>query len=174
MIRKFKNSTPTIPNSCYIFPNATVIGNVVCGERVIVYPGCVLHAEMETVTIGDYTNIQDNSVVHVDIDISVSIGKNVTIGHGCIIHGCTIKDNALIGMGAIIQNGAVIGENCFIGAGALVKQNMVVPDGYMAYGFPAKVVRPITDEEFKIIRIATAEYQEYLGEFKRQDAENED
>ena len=171
MIRSFKNTAPQIPDSCYIFPNATVIGNVIFGKNIIAYPGCVIRAEYGKISIGSYTNLQENTSIHVEVGYDVTIGEGVTIGHNCIIHGCTIHDNVLIGMGAIIQEGADIGENCFIGAGAVIKRNMVIPSGSVVYGVPARIIRPIAQAEFDEIRVTIAEYQSYLQEFKRQDAE---
>lgn len=170
MIRKFKNHTPHVPDSCYIFPTATIIGDVTLGENVIAYPGVVIRGEHRAITIGDNTNLQENSTVHIEVGYDVHIGSGVTIGHNAIIHACTIGDNVLVGMGAIVQDGAVIGENCFIGAGALIRRNMVVPPGSMVYGFPARIVRPITDAEYAEIRESTEEYQVSRREFKKQDA----
>lgn len=171
MIRKFKNHTPRVPDSCYIFPTATIIGNVTLGENVIAYPGVVIRGEHQAITIGDNTNLQENSTVHIEVGHDVRIGSGVTIGHNAIIHACTIGDNVLVGMGAIVQDGAVIGENCFIGAGALIRRNMVVPPGSMVYGFPARIVRPITDAEYAEIRESTEEYQISRLEFKKQDGD---
>ncbi len=170
MIRKFKQHTPHIPDSCYIFPTATIIGDVTMGENVIAYPGVVIRAEHQSITIGSNTNFQENSTVHIEVGYDVHIGSGVTVGHNAIIHACTIKDNVLIGMGAIIQDGAVIHENCFIGAGALIRRGMVVPPNSMVYGFPAKIVRPITQAEFDEIRLSTEEYQVSRREFQQQDA----
>lgn len=170
MIRKFQNHTPQIPDSCYIFPTATIIGNVIMGENVIAYPGVVIRAERHCVTIGDNTNLQENSTIHIELDKDVHIGSGVTIGHNAIIHACTICDNVLVGMGAIVQDGAVIGENSFIGAGALIRRNMVVPPGSMVYGFPARIVRPITDAEYAEIRESAQEYQIFKQDLEAQDA----
>lgn len=170
MIRKFQNHTPQIPDSCYIFPTATIIGDVILGENVIVYPGVVIRGERHKVIIEDNTNLQENSTIHMEWDRDCIIGSGVTIGHNAIIHACTICDNVLVGMGAIIQDGAVIGENSFIGAGALIPRKMVVPPGSMVYGFPARVVRPITDEEYLEIRESTEEYQIYKQDLQAQDA----
>lgn len=172
MIRKFQNHIPRIPASCYVFSNATIIGNVILGENVIVYPGVVIRAERRCVTIGDNTNLQENSTIHIEWDQDVTIGKGVTIGHNAIIHACTICDDVLIGMGAIIQDGAVIGENSYIGAGALIPRNMIIPPGSLVYGFPAKVVRPITAAEYDEIRESAAEYQVYLQELREQDTQS--
>ena len=170
MIRKFKSFVPHITESCYIFPAATIIGNVTLGENIIVYPGVVIRAERQSIAIGDNTNIQENTTIHIETGYDVNIGSGVTIGHNAIVHGCTIQDNVLIGMGAIIQEGAVIGENSFIGAGALIRRGMIIPPGSMVYGFPARIVRPITDTEYIEIRESTEEYQISRREFKKQDA----
>ena len=107
--------------------NATVRGDVTLGERSSVFFGAVLRGDRAPITIGSGTNIQDNCVVHVDYDYPVVVGQNVTVGHGAILHGCTVGDNTLIGMGAIVLNGAQVGSNCLIGAGALVPQHAVIP-----------------------------------------------
>lgn len=173
MIKKYKDLTPIIPKSCYIFDTATIIGNVEMGENCIVYPGVVIRGEKEKITIGDNTNFQENSCIHIEAGYDVHIGSNVTVGHNSIVHACTISDNCLIGMGAIIQDGAVVGENCFIGAGAIVSRNLNIPDGHIAYGIPARIIRPITQAEYDEIRISAGEYQEYLEEFKRQEKEEQ-
>ena len=165
MVRKFKSFVPRVPASCFIFPTAEVIGNVELGENVILYPGCVIHAEQESVTIGSNTNIQENTTIHVSPGFPVSIGSGVTVGHNAILHGCTIRDHVLVGMGAIVQNGATIGENCMIGAGSVLKQGMALPAGQIAYGAPAKAVRPLTPEEVQHIRVAEARYQEFRQAF---------
>ena len=101
-------------------------------------------AKVLTITIGDNTNIQDNSCLHIDLPYPMRIGNGVTIGHGCIIHGCIIDDDSLIGMGSIIMNGAHIGKECLIGAGTLITQNTVIPDRSLVFGRPGKVIRPVT------------------------------
>ncbi|MBM6828721.1 gamma carbonic anhydrase family protein [Anaerotignum lactatifermentans] len=174
MIRKFKNHTPVVPDSCYVFPTATIIGDVTLGENVIVYPGTVIRGEHRSITIGDNTNLQENCTVHIEVGYDVHIGSGVTIGHNAIIHACTIHDNVLIGMGAIIQDGVVIGENCFIGAGALLRRGMVVEPGSMVYGFPAHRVRDITEAEYREIRESTEEYQISRREFLSQDREQKE
>lgn len=136
-----------IKESVYIAEGAIVNGNISIGEESSVWHHATVRADREEITIGDRSNIQDNAVIHVDKGFPVHIGNNVTIGHGAIIHGCTIKDNTLIGMGAILLNGAKVGENCIVGAGALVTQNMLVPDYSLLIGSPAKVMRQVTAEE---------------------------
>lgn len=142
----------------YIAETAVVEGNVSLSEDVSVWHGAVLRADLAPITVGRGSNIQECSVVHVDTGCPVSIGSNVTIGHGAIIHGCTIGNNSLIGMGCIILNGAVIGDNCIIGAGALVTGGTVVPNGHMALGSPAKVKRPLSEEEIKMNTYNALEY----------------
>lgn len=135
------------PRSTFIFPHATVVGDVTLGENCSVWFGAVLRADENPIVIGDDTNIQDNAVIHTNLTTPTLVGKGVTIGHGAILHSCTVGDNSLIGMGAIILDGAVIGKNCIIGAGALVTGRTVIPDNSLVVGSPAKVKRQVTHEE---------------------------
>ena len=151
---------PTISSSAFVADNATVRGDVTLGERSSVFFGAVLRGDRAPITIGSGTNIQDNCVVHVEYDYPVVVGQNVTVGHGAILHGCTVGDETLIGMGAIVLNGAQIGKGCLIGAGALVTQNAVIPDGCMAVGSPARVKRPLTPEEMDGLRRSAADYRQ--------------
>lgn len=170
MVRKFKGSAPIVPASCFIFPTAEVIGNVELGENVIVYPGCVIHAEHEKITIGSNTNVQENTTIHTSPGFPVSIGPGVTVGHNAILHGCTVSGHVLVGMGAVVQNGAAIGENCMVGAGSVLKMGMEIPEGHIAYGVPAKVARPLSPQEIAEIRIAEERYQEYRLAFLEDEA----
>ena len=135
--------------SVFIAPGAQVIGDVSIGKNCGIWYNAVIRGDSQKITIGSSTNIQDLAVLHVDKDYKLSVGDNVTIGHSTIVHGCSVGNNVLIGMGAIIMNGAKVGDNCIIGAGALVTENMVIPDGMMAYGSPAKIIRKLTDEEMQ-------------------------
>jgi carbonic anhydrase/acetyltransferase-like protein (isoleucine patch superfamily) len=126
----------------YIAPNATIVGDVTLGEDVSVWYGAVLRGDDGAIVIGDGSNVQDNCVIHKH----TVIGKNCTIGHGAIVHGCTIGDNTTVGMGAIVLTGAVIGENCIVGAGAVVTGKMNAPAGSVLLGSPAKVVKEATAE----------------------------
>ena len=128
--------------AAYIAPNATVVGDVALGENVSIWYGAVLRGDHGAIVIGDGTNIQDNCVVHE----KTTIGKNCTVGHGAIVHGCTVGDNTVVGMGAIVLTGAVIGENCVIGAGAVVTGKMAAPAGSVLLGSPARVVKQATAE----------------------------
>ena len=138
---------PRIDEQAVVADGAVVLGDVTIEKDVSIWYTAVIRGEVNSISIGEGTNIQDLAVLHVDADASLAIGKNVTIGHGAILHGCTIKDQALIGMGAIVLNGAVIGKGSMIAAGALVPQNTVVPDGALYMGNPAKFRRMLTEEE---------------------------
>ena len=151
---------PDIHPSAFVAPGAVVRGEVHLAENSSVFYNAVLRGDRAPISIGEGTNIQDNCVVHVEYDLPVTVGKNVTVGHGAILHGCTVGDETLIGMGAIVLNGAQIGKGCLIGAGALVTQNAVIPDGCMAVGSPARVKRPLTPEEMDGLRQSAADYRQ--------------
>ena len=149
---------PVIHETAFVADNATVRGNVTIGEGAGIYFGAVLRAETDPITIGPGSNIQDNCVLHADPGFPTSVGRDCTVGHAAILHGCTIGDNTLIGMGAILLNGARVGRDCIVGAGALVPQGMEIPDGSLAFGSPAKVRRALTAEEIESNRAAAAFY----------------
>lgn len=157
---------PDIHPSVFVAPGAVVRGDVQLAAGSSVFYNAVLRGDRAAISIGEGTNIQDNCVVHVEYDLPVTVGKNVTVGHGAILHGCTIGDETLIGMGAIVLNGAKIGKNCLIGAGALVTQNAVIPDGSMVIGSPAKVKRPLTEAEMASVRQSAADYRQEAQECK--------
>ena len=138
---------PVLGKNVFIADGAIVRGDVTLDDYANIWFNAVVRADADSITIGKNSNVPDNCVLHVDIDAPLHIGDNVTIGHGAIIHGCTIGNNSLIGMGAIILNHSVIGKNCIIGAGALVTQNTVIPDNSLVIGSPAKVKRTVTDSE---------------------------
>lgn len=167
MIRKFRNKIPQIPDSCFIAESTDIIGDVGIGEKSSVWFGTVIRGDMHYIRIGNRTNIQDNSVVHVTTDISPTIiGNSVTIGHGAIIHGCTIEDNCLIGMGSIIMDEVIIGEGSVIAAGALVSPGTKVPPRTLMVGIPAKPLRETTDEEFAEILERAQHYIDFAQEYK--------
>ena len=145
MIKSFKGKTPVVPDSAFVADSALVIGDVVLGENVNVWYGAVIRADEGRIIIGDNTNVQDNCVVHCDEDLI--IGKNVTIGHGAIVHGKKIGDDVMIGMGSISLVGSEIGDGSILGAGALLTQNKILPSRSVAIGSPAKVVRDVMDED---------------------------
>ena len=133
----------------YIAPDADVIGDVQLGDQVSVWYHATIRADSDRITIGKGSNIQDNCVLHVDEGFPISIGEYVTVGHGAILHGCSVGDRTVIGMGAILLNGCTIGENCIIGAGTLITQGMHIPAGSVVMGNPGKVKRQVSDEEKK-------------------------
>ena len=140
-----------IDETVYIADGAKLIGNAITiGKNSSIWYNSVIRCdENESIAIGDGTNIQDLSMMHTGPGFSIKIGNGVTVGHMCLLHGCTIGDNTLIGMGSIVMDDAVIGSNCIIGAGSLVTGGTVIPDGHMAFGRPAKVVKELTDEQIK-------------------------
>mgnify|MGYP006189670245 FL=1 len=159
MIKYFENKQPHLGENVYISETAMVIGDVTLGDEVNIWFGAVLRGDMHYIKIGNRTNIQDNSVVHVTTGVSpTNIGNGVTVGHGAIIHGCTIEDDCLIGMGAIIMDDAVIGTGSLIGAGALIPPNMIIPPNSLVVGSPGKVVREVKDVEKEMILERPQEY----------------
>ena len=159
MIKKFQNKQPQLGEDVYVSENAMVIGDVTLGDEVNIWFGAVLRGDMHYIKIGNRTNIQDNSVVHVTTKVSpTNIGSGVTVGHGAIIHGCTIEDDCLIGMGAILMDDAIIGAGSLIGAGALIPPNMKIPKNSLVVGSPGKIVRQVKDFEREMILERPQEY----------------
>lgn len=160
MIKSFKGISPVIDESCYISESVDIIGNVTLGKDVNVWFGTRIRGDVNRIIIGDNSNVQENTVVHVDKHSPTTIGANVTIGHGAIIHGCTIADNVLIGMGAIVLNDAQIGKNSMVGAGSLVTQGKVFPEASLILGNPAKVIRLLSPSEIEAIQKSADVYVE--------------
>lgn len=151
--------TPRIdPKVGWIAPTAVLVGDVVVGAEAGIWFGVVARGDIETITIGARSNVQENCVLHTDRGYPLTIGEGVTIGHAAIVHGCTIGDNSLIGMGATVLNGARIGRNCLIGANALVTENKVIPDNSLVMGAPAKVVREIDAEGVAALAASAERY----------------
>lgn len=148
----------------FIAPGAHVLGDVHLGENVGIWYNAVVRGDTNSITIGNNSNVQDNATVHTDSDFQVHVGRGVTIGHNAIVHGCTIGDNSVIGMGSIILSGAVVGSNCIIGAGSLVTGKMRIPDNSLAFGNPAKVIRAVTAEEIKSNQENAAHYVQLMRE----------
>lgn len=149
---------PNISKNVFVAPSADVMGDVILEENSSVWYQTVIRGDCTTIRIGKGSNIQDGSVVHADPGFPVKIGQGVTVGHGAIIHGCSVGDNSLVGMGAIVLNGATIGKNCIVAAGALVTGGTNIPDGMLAIGSPAKVLRPLREEEIASNRENAEEY----------------
>ncbi|WP_312642280.1 gamma carbonic anhydrase family protein [Hydrogenoanaerobacterium sp.] len=158
---------PTIDESSLILQGAVVTGDVTIGRGCSVWYNAVLRGDIAPIVVGEGSNVQDCSVLHVDHSNPIIVGKGVTIGHGAILHGCEIGDNSLIGMGAIVLNGVKIGKDCMVGAGALVTQGTQVPDGSLILGNPAKVKRPLTQEEIEHNKTNAAEYLHLIPQYKQ-------
>jgi carbonic anhydrase/acetyltransferase-like protein (isoleucine patch superfamily) len=161
MIRAYRGIVPKIAASAYIDPSAQVIGDVVVGERSSIWPNVTARGDTNSIRIGEDSNIQDNSVLHCDPGVfALEIGNRVTVGHLAMLHGCTIEDDCLIGIAAVILNGAKVGKGSVIAAGALVPEGAEIPPLSMAMGVPAKVKRAVTDEERRRFRMNSDHYVE--------------
>jgi carbonic anhydrase/acetyltransferase-like protein (isoleucine patch superfamily) len=160
---------PALPadGDFWLAPDAAIIGNVHLARAVGIWFGAVLRADNDRITVGTGTNIQDNCVLHADPGFPVSIGEYCTIGHNATVHGCTVGDNSLIGMGSTILNGARIGRNCLVAANALVTENTVIPDNSMVRGMPAKVVGQLDEARVRSIRAAADEYIALWQRYRR-------
>ncbi len=155
------DKTPQVADGAWIAPNATLAGSVVIHEGASIWYGTVLRADNEPITIGARSNVQDNCAFHVDKGKPVLLGEGVSVGHGAIIHGATIEDNVLVGMGAIIMNGAVIGTESLIAAGALIPEGAVIPPRSLVAGVPGKVRRELSDDEVAKIYVNAKIYEEH-------------
>lgn len=151
--------------SNWIAPDVTVIGKVHIGRNVGIWFGTVIRGDNDPIVIGADTNVQEHSVMHTDVGFPLTVGIGCTIGHRAMLHGCTIGDNSLIGMGAIVLNGAVIGKNCLVGAGALVTEGKVFPDNSLIVGSPAKVVRTLDENVVEGLRQSATHYVENARRF---------
>jgi carbonic anhydrase/acetyltransferase-like protein (isoleucine patch superfamily) len=158
-ILSYKNHQPILGEGVYIAPGAFVIGEVILGARANVWYNAVVRGDMACITIGEETNLQDSVTVHVDEDVPTLIGNRVTVGHNVVLHGCTVEDGALIGMGSVILNGAVIGRDSLVGAGSLITPGTVIPPRSLVIGSPGKVVRHLTEDQ---IPLADGMYKRYL------------
>ena len=166
-IYQLDDKTPQIADSAWVADNAEVMGDVRLGESVSIWFNTTLRGDNDPITIGDGTNIQDGSVLHTDEGVPLTIGRNVTVGHMVMLHGCSIGDESLIGIGAIVLNGAKIGRNCLVGAGALVTEGKEFPDGSMIIGSPAKVVRQLTLEQIEGLRYSAQHYIDNARRYKQ-------
>lgn len=160
MIYEVDGKKPSIAKNCFIAPNASVIGNVTLHKNASIWFGATVRGDNDHIEIGANSNIQDGSVLHVDMGAPISIAKNVTVGHKVMLHGCTIGEGSLIGINAVVLNGAVIGKNCLIGANALVTENMQIPDGSLVLGSPAKIVKTLDKARQAKLALSAAGYVE--------------
>ncbi|MBT9475681.1 gamma carbonic anhydrase family protein [Polaromonas sp.] len=149
---------PTLHPSAWVADSAQVMGNVTLAEDSSVWFGVVIRGDMDAITVGKGSNIQDSSVLHTDQGVPLTIGENVTVGHQVMLHGCTIGDGSLIGIQAVILNGAKIGKNCLVGAGSLVTEGKEFPDGSMIFGSPAKAVRQLSEEQIEGLKMSAQRY----------------
>ena len=159
MLYYLKDKKPKNFGENWIAPNAVVIGNVTLEKNTSVWFNATIRGDIENIHIGEGSNIQDGSVLHTDPGYPLKIGKNVTVGHLVMLHGCTIEDNSLIGIGAIILNNANIGKNCIIGAKTLITENKEIPDNSLVVGAPGKVIRKVIKEEVKSVLENAIRYQ---------------
>ena len=159
--------TPELAESAWVAEGAQVMGNVRMAADASVWFGSVVRGDTETISIGEGSNIQDGSVLHADHGKPLTVGKHVTVGHQVMLHGCTIGDESLIGIGAVVLNGAVIGKNCLVGARALVTEGKTFPDGCMILGSPAKVVRQLSPEEIEGLRRSAKHYVDNAKRFAK-------
>lgn len=162
------DATPQLHADTWVAPDANVIGNVVLEAGASVWFGVTIRGDNEEIRIGAGSNVQENSVFHTDPGHPLIIGTNCTIGHKVMLHGCSIGNNSLIGMGATILNGAKIGNNCLIGAGALITEGKVIPDGSLVMGAPGKVVREMDEKTIEMLKISALHYQDNMRRFRDQ------
>lgn len=167
----FESCAPILGSDVFVAPGATLIGDVTVGAGSSIWFGSVLRGDVNAIRIGNNTNVQDLSVIHVtsvvsDKPMATHIGDNVTIGHRVILHGCTIADNVLIGMGAIVMDGASIGKNCVIGAGSLVTEGTYIPEGHLALGSPARIKRLLTEFEIAGLELSAMHYRELAAKYR--------
>lgn len=167
-IYKLGDAAPNIHESVFVADTATIIGKVSLEENASIWFGAALRGDNEPITVGAGSNVQEGAVLHTDEGFPLTIEANVTVGHQAMLHGCTVKEGALIGMQAVVLNGAVIGRNCLVGAGAVVTEGKVFPDNSLILGAPAKAVRELTEADIAQMRRNTENYAERRGYFKAQ------
>ena len=167
MIYKFENNTPKLHKDSWAASNAVLIGKVILEKNSNVWFNVVLRGDIEPITIGECSNVQDGSVFHTDPGCPVTLGKNVTVGHMVMLHGCEIDSDTLIGIGSTILNKTKIGKNCIIGANTLIPENKIIPDRSLVLGSPGKVIRQVTDKEVEEIKENAQHYVENYKRYKK-------
>ena len=171
LVRPFKGKKPRLGGGVFVAEDATIIGDVEIGNDCSIWYGAVLRGDMHFISIGSRTNIQDNCVLHITAGTHPTIvAEEVTIGHAAIVHGCTVKKGALIGMGSRVLDGAVVGECALVAAGAVVSEGMIVPARTLVAGVPAKVKRPLTDAEIERLDMSWRHYVELKDEYLKSGA----
>lgn len=167
MIRTFRGCAPQIAASAYVDPQAVVIGDVIVGEDSSIWPCAVLRGDYNAIRVGARTSIQDGCVCHIESgQYALTVGANVTVGHRVVLHGCTVEDDCLIGMGSILLNGCRIGAGSIVAAGTLITERMEIPPGSLVMGAPGKVRRAVTDEERQRIALSAEHYVAFKSAFQ--------
>ncbi len=167
MILSVNKKHPNLGRNCYVAENATIVGDVVMGDECSVWFNAVIRGDVNAIRIGDRTNIQDAAIIHCTYEkASTVIGNNVSVGHRAIVHGCTVEDNSLIGMGAIVMDKALVKQNCIIAAGAVVLENTICESGFIYAGTPARKIKALNTEQLKNLKETAARYIMYSGWFK--------
>lgn len=167
MLASFKGKKPIVRESAFVHNSAELIGDVTLEKNASVWCCASIRADLDSVSIGENSNVQDNCSLHVDIGHPVVLGKNVTVGHNAVLHGCAIGENTLVGIGAIVLNNARIGKNCIIGAGAVVTENTTIPDNSLVVGVPAKILRQVSAEQAEMITKNAIEYVALKKEYEK-------
>ena len=167
MIYDFEKSIPEVQPDAWVASNATLIGKVKIEKNSSIWFNAVLRGDIELISIGENSNIQDGSVLHTDPGYNLNVGKGVTVGHMVMLHGCQISDDTLIGIGSIILNNAKIGKNCIIGANSLITENKIIPDNSIVVGSPGRVLRKVTEEEIKAIHENAKHYVDGSKKYKK-------
>jgi carbonic anhydrase/acetyltransferase-like protein (isoleucine patch superfamily) len=167
LIYQLDDRTPILKGDNFVAPNAAVIGSVLLERGASVWWNVTIRGDNDLITLGENVNVQDNSVLHTDAGLPLVLGRNVSVGHLVMLHGCTVRENSLIGIGAIVLNRAVIGKDCLVGAGAMVTEGKVIPDGSLVLGVPGKVVRSLTPEEIAMNTWIAAHYAERAGRYNK-------
>jgi carbonic anhydrase/acetyltransferase-like protein (isoleucine patch superfamily) len=157
----------TVDDNFWIAPNASVIGDVNLERDASIWFNAILRADNEPITIGEGSNVQDGAIIHTDPGYACNIGKKVTVGHMAMLHGCSIGDGSLIGIGSVVLNGAKIGKNCIIGSKALVTEGMEVPDGSMVLGIPGKIKKTLSEEEQSVVPLGAEHYIDNYKKYKQ-------
>lgn len=164
-VYRYGERVPSVHESVFVAPTASVIGSVVLSENVSVWFGATIRGDNDTITLGKNSNVQEGAVLHTDAGLELTVGENVTIGHQAMLHGCTIGDGSLIGIQAVILNGAVIGKACLVGAGAVITERKVFPDRSLILGAPARVARTLSDEDVQNLLKSAASYVDRRAQF---------
>ena len=167
MLISYKGKTPEIHESCFVAENASVIGDVTIGANCSVWFGAVIRGDEDGIVIGEGSNIQDNAVLHCNVGVPIKIGNNVTVGHNAIVHGATIGDNVIVGMGSIVMDGVQVGADSMIGAGAVCTENMIIPNGSVVVGIPAKIIKNTEEFNHSNAMVNASAYMEMAEEYAK-------